>query len=151
MMKKVASRLKKALEGRVVIVGIGNKLRSDDGFGPVTIERLKDKTRAFLLDAGTAPESFLGPIIKNRPDTVIILDIADLGIPPGGIDILNKDDILKVGFSTHDASPGMFIDFLENNIDADIFMIAVQPKTVQFGGDLSREVIEAIGKLEKIF
>ena len=144
--------LKKILANkRIVIVGIGNKLRSDDGFGPILIARLKGGKDIHLIDAGTAPESFLGPIINSKPEVVIILDVADSGSEPGRIDILNKDDILKIGFSTHDASPSMFIEFLENSLNADIYMVAVQPKSLEFGEVLSKEVEEAINKLERIF
>ena len=150
-MKKIIPRLKKALKGRVCIVGIGNILCGDDAFGPIMIQRLKGKVGAELLDAGTAPENFLGPITKMDPETIIILDTADLGVAAGNIDILNKGDILKVGFSTHDASPSMFMSYLEGASHADIFMIAVQPKNIEFGRGLTREMEEAIKKIEDIF
>jgi len=151
-MENIEVLLKKILaDKRIVVVGIGNKLRNDDGFGPILITRLKGKRAIDLIDAGTAPESFLGPIINSKPDVVIILDVADLGSEAGSIDILNKNDILKIGFSTHDASPSMFIEFLENAINADIYMVAVQPKSLEFGEVLSKEVEEAINKLERIF
>ncbi len=70
----------------------------------------------------------------------------------GTIGILNKEDILRIGFSTHDSSPKMFMEFLESQKkDTDIFMIAVQPKKMAFGQGLSKEVKAAIDKLEKAF
>lgn len=143
-------KLKEALKGRVCIIGIGNRLRGDDGFGSIVVERLKGKIDAVFFDAGTAPENFLGPITKAKPNSIIILDTADLGSSAGDIDILNKDDILKVGFSTHDTSPATFIKFLEKETGGDIFMIAVQPKNTGFGQELSKEVSERIENLQEL-
>ena len=39
-------------KGKVVIVGIGNLLRGDDGFGPALIERLSGNVEARCIDAG---------------------------------------------------------------------------------------------------
>lgn len=150
-MTKITSLLKEALGKRLTIIGIGNRLRQDDGFGSLMIERLKGKTHATLIDAGNAPESYLGSIIKSKPDIIIILDTADLGISPGGIDILAKSDILEVGFSTHDSSPRMFMTFLEESLKAEIFMIALKPKNMQFGEGLSEEAIRGMDELERIF
>ena len=143
-------KLRQILTGRVTIVGIGNRLKADDGFGPVVIEHLLGRVRASLIDAGTAPESYLGKIIKSEPDTIIILDIADIKGSPGSIDILDKNDILKVGFSTHDASPGIFMEFLENSLKkAKLFMVAVQPASLRLGGALTDQVAGAASKIEE--
>jgi len=141
------NHIREIIKGRVVIVGIGNKLRGDDGFGPIMIERLKGKVDAVLIDAGTSPENYLGPITKSRPNTIIILDTAELGKDPGSIDILNKNDILRVGFSTHDASPALFIEYLEAECKADVFMIGLQPASLAFGKGISEEAEKAMDSL----
>ena len=149
-MKKLPLSIKEVLKGKSVIVGIGNRLRGDDAFGPVMIDRLRGKTKRDLIDAGTAPESYLGPIIKKNPETIIIMDVADMGKAAGELGILDGEDILKVGFSTHDSSPKVFMDFLKETTGARIVMIAAQPKTLEFGENPSREVKESMDKLEEI-
>jgi len=138
------------LSGKVVIIGIGNMLRGDDGFGPRLIEKIKGKLDAVCIDAGTAPENYIGKIVKLKPDTVLIIDVAGLDLQPGEYDILKKEDILKSGFTTHDISPHMFIEFLEDQTKAEIFMLGVQPKEVSFGAGMSREVKEALDKIAEL-
>jgi hydrogenase 3 maturation protease len=139
--------LKRIFKGRVVIVGVGNVLRSDDGFGPAFIKAIKGKVKAVCFDAGTTPENYLGKIIAEKPDTILIVDALDLGLAPGGHQILKKADIVKNGFSTHNLSPHMCIEYLENRTAADIYMLGVQPETISFGEELSASVKKTLAKL----
>lgn len=137
-------------KGKTVIVGIGNTLRGDDGFGPALVERLKNRIPAVCIDAGTAPENYTGKISKENPDTVIIADAVHLGMEPGRYDILRKDDIVKSGFTTHDISPNIFLEYLEKETKADIYMLAVQPENVTFGGKMSDSVKKALDEVSKM-
>ena len=105
-------------KGTTVVVGVGNILRGDDAFGPVMIERLSGQIRSICVDAGTAPENYLGKIAKEKPDAILILDAAHLDLSPGEYDVLRKEDIVRSGFTTHDLSPVMFIEYLEKETDA---------------------------------
>lgn len=138
------------LKGKVVIVGIGNTLRGDDGCGPALIERLQGKINAVCIDAGTAPENYTGKIIKEKPETILIVDAVHLGLTPGKYDILKGRDILKSGFTTHDMSPNMFIDYLSKETGAQVYMLGVQPKAVSFGDNMSRNMEEALKEIEKL-
>ena len=100
------------LRGTVVIVGMGNPLRGDDGFGPALIARLRGRVRATCLDAGTTPECHTGPIIRERPETIVIVDAVHLGRAPGDWALLGGEELLTSGLSTHDASPRLLIDYL---------------------------------------
>ena len=128
---------KDILKGKVVIVGIGNIIRGDDGFGPLLIEGIKDKVNAVCLDAGVAPENYLGKIVKEKPDTILIADAVHLDKNPGEYEILKEEDIIKSGFATHDISPTMFMEYLAKGTQADIYMLGVQPKETTLGADIS--------------
>ena len=144
--------LKNIFKEKMVIVGIGNTLRADDGFGPALIEKIKDKIKAVCIDAGSAPENYTGKIVKERPETILIVDALHLGKKPGEYEIIKKADIVRSGLSTHDISPNMFIEYLESQTQADIYMLGVQPKSVAFGEQMSKEVkqsLEAISELIK--
>ena len=143
--------LSKILKGKVVVVGIGNPIRGDDGFGPALIERLTGKVKAVLIDVGIAPESYGGRIIRENPDTILLVDAVHLERGVGEYEILHKDDIVKSGFTTHDLSPKMFIEYLEGQVKADIYMLGLQPERLSIGDELSEPVEEAINDLEKQF
>jgi len=138
------------LKGHVVLVGIGNILKGDDGAGPALIERLQGKTSLICIDAGTAPESYAGKIVKAQPDTVILIDAVHLDKEPGAFDLLGKDDVVKSGLTTHDLSPKMFIEYLEAQTKATIYLLGIQSKTMQFGDDISLEVNRALDDIERM-
>jgi hydrogenase 3 maturation protease len=143
----VSHALSRILKGKTVFLGVGNVLRGDDAFGPALIERIRDSVDAVCMDAGSAPENYVGKIIKEAPDTVIIVDAAHLGRKSGEYEILKKEDIARAGFTTHDQSPDMFIGYLEENTEADIYMLAVQPENVSFGEGMSDSVRNALEEI----
>ena len=135
------------LKGKTVIVGIGNPLRGDDGFGPYLVELLRDRIKAVCIDAGTAPESYIGKIIKEEPDTVLIVDAVHLGLTAGEFRVMKGSEIVRSGFTTHDLSPRMFMDHLEQGTRAHIYMLGVQPQSVHFGAEMSEPVKGTTEKL----
>lgn len=141
------TNLSDILKGKVVFVGIGNPLRGDDGFGPRLIEELKGRIGEVCIDVGSAPESFTGKIVKGKPDTILLIDAVHLGLNPGDYSILKKEEILKSGFSTHDISPNLFIEYLENQSGAQIYLLGVQPADISFGAEMSEPVKVAVVKL----
>lgn len=142
--------MKDILKGKVVIVGIGNIMRGDDGFGPALIERLMGNIEAICIDAGSAPENYAGKITKEEPDTILIIDTVHLGKRAGEYEILEKEDIIKSGFTTHDISPNMFIEYLEKETGADIYMLGVQPQNVSFGEEMSDSVKKTLEEVPKL-
>jgi len=138
------------LQGKVVIVGIGNLLRGDDGFGPALIERLQRKVGFICFDAGSAPENYVGRIVKEEPDTILLVDVADLNLKPGQFRILQPTEILQCGFTTHDMSSRMLIEFLEKQTRANIFMLGVQPQHVSLGEAMSKCVTETLDEIEML-
>jgi len=138
---------KDILRGKVVIVGIGNFLRGDDGFGPKLIEKIKNSAQVVCLDAGTAPENYTGKIIKENPDTILIVDAVHLDLSPGEYDILKPSEIVKSGFTTHDISPRMFLEYLEKETNANIYFLGVQPENVSFGNEMSENVKKTLKEI----
>ena len=144
--------LKEHLKGKVIILGIGNTMRSDDGVGSLLAERIKDKVPFSVWDAGPSPENYLGKIVKEAPDTLVLIDAVDFGGRPGEFSVLEADDIKTVNlFSTHNASISLLINYLQSEIKADIIILIVQPKSIVFGDALSPEVLKTLGELENWF
>jgi hydrogenase 3 maturation protease len=146
------AHLKAHLKGKVVILGIGNVMRQDDGLGSVLASRIKDKVPFKVFDAETSPENYLEKIIKENPDNIIIIDAVDFGGKPGEFQVLEGQDIKTVNlFSTHNASISLSINYLQSNLKADIIVLLIQPKSINFGDELSLEVSETIDKIESLF
>lgn len=97
------------LKGKTILMGIGNTLRGDDGAGPILVERLERSARArsvpvLLMNAGNAPERFLGKALRENPDTLLLVDAVHLSDPPGGFRIMTLSEVADNGSSTHDVS-----------------------------------------------
>ncbi|MDO8536343.1 MAG: hydrogenase maturation protease [Candidatus Omnitrophota bacterium] len=147
-----SSDIKDRIKGIVTVIGIGNIMRGDDGFGPKLIESLKRKnTKAHLFDCGTVPENYIFPILTTSCDTVIIVDVADLKKDPGSLEVLALGQLSGAGLSTHNASIRLFTDLLmTGKDDLNIFAVTVQPKSILFGESLSPEIKEGVDKLTDI-
>ncbi len=144
------TNFKDLLKGKVVILGIGNVLRGDDGFGPTLINRLKGNVNAVCIDAGSAPENHIGSIVKEEPDTILIVDAVHLDLMPGEYEFLKKSDILRCGFTTHDISPNMFIEYLEKETCASIYMLGIQPQSLSLGDEMSGVLKKRLDELSKL-
>lgn len=144
------TNFKDLLKGKVVILGIGNTLRGDDGFGPALINRLKGNVNAVCIDAGSAPENHIGSIVKGKPDTILIVDCVHLGLMPGEYEFLKKSDILRCGFTTHDISPNMFIEYLEEETNARVYMLGIQPQSLSLGEEMSDSVKKRLDEISKL-
>ena len=144
--------LKAHLSGKIIILGIGNTLRSDDAAGSVLASRLQGKIPFTVYDTGANPENYLEKIVKERPDNLVIIDAADFGGKPGEFRVLEAEDLKTVNlFSTHNTSVELLTNYLQSQIKVDIIILIIQPKSIAFGDQLSPEVAGAINKLEDWF
>jgi coenzyme F420 hydrogenase subunit delta len=75
----------------VVVMGCGNRLLGDDGFGPAVISYLRHfdgvPNGVALLDAGTGISRILFDIAlaPSRPSSLIVVDAMKLGLPAGTV------------------------------------------------------------------
>ncbi|MBL7151201.1 MAG: hydrogenase maturation protease [Candidatus Omnitrophica bacterium] len=144
--------LQDRLKGRVVILGIGNTLRGDDAIGSLLAARLKGRVPYIVYDAGASPENYLGKIVKDAPDTVVIIDSADFGAKAGEVRVLTGPEVTTTNlFSTHNASISLSINYLKNNLRADIIILMIQPESIGLVDKLSRRAQEALDLLEGWF
>lgn len=80
---------------RALVLGIGNVLWADEGFGVRCVEALAD-TRAFgpevmLLDGGTQG-LYLLPYLEEA-DALVVFDAVDYGLEPGTMKIVEGDEV----------------------------------------------------------
>lgn len=144
--------LRSHLNRKTIILGIGNTLRSDDGIGSILASRLKDKLPYTVYDAGESPENYLDKIIKDSPETVVIIDAVDFGGKPGEFRILEAEDLKAANlFFTHNASLSLSINYLQGNLKVDIIILIIQPKSIALKDELSQEVAGTLSKLEDWF
>jgi len=137
-------------DSRLVLLGVGNPLRGDDGAGPELILRLRNCTEATLFDCEEVPENFLGEIVKTNPKTVVIIDAVNLGMSPGDVAVLEEDSFAALGWSTHHASLRPLIKYLKANTASDVFVLGIQPKSTELGSKVSDEVRQTLDLLQRL-
>jgi len=143
------SRLKRLLEGRVIVLGVGNRCRRDDGAGSLLAEQLDERTGVQVIDAGAVPENYVEKVARSRPDTILILDAADFGGAPGDLRILEPELVGPSGVSTHVLSLQIIADFLKARTQARLAVLAIQPADIGLGTELSEEVSRAVELLKE--
>jgi hydrogenase maturation protease len=129
----------------VLLLGIGNMFRRDDGVGIVVINACRNKVPEFVdvLDGGTDGLSLI-EYIKNYPK-VIIVDAVDIGKKPGDFMAFLPEEVkLKIkadSLSTHGFGLADVIQLVKKlNIKTDLTIIGIQPKDIAFGEGLSEEI-----------
>jgi hydrogenase 3 maturation protease len=144
----VLESLSDKLKGKVLILGVGNPLRGDDGAGPYLLERLRGQVEATLLNCEEVPENYLGKIAENQPDIVLIIDALDFGLSPGAATLLEEDELGGVGRSTHHAPLHLFMRCVKAETGAKIVILGIQPQSLELGSPISDEVKETLGFLQ---
>ncbi|PAV08270.1 coenzyme F420-reducing hydrogenase, FrhD protein [Methanosphaera cuniculi] len=121
-------------DAEVLVIGCGNVLFKDDGFGPTTIKEIEEHLderplpdNVMTIDAGTSAPHYLFSLPNPMWKKLIILDIADFGGEPGEVRILSRDDVPQGKYQDpHSLSVADPLDLTE----AEIVIIACQPEDV---------------------
>lgn len=124
-----------AYDAEVLVVGCGNVLFKDDGFGPATIMEIEKNIEnrplpdnVMTIDAGTSAPHYIFSLPNPLWKKIIILDIANFEGQPGDIKKLSKDQV-PVG-KYQDPHSVSVADPLEELEDVEIVIIACQPEKV---------------------
>ena len=97
----LADALAAVMPRPTAVVGVGNPLRGDDGFGPAVVSALRPSSAIRLFDVQAVPESYLVPIVKSNCPGILFVDAADLGAEPGRVAMVPAECISEVNVSTH--------------------------------------------------
>ncbi len=127
------NELSKFLDGyeKLIILGIGNELKYDDGVGPYIISNLNNlqlNENILLINALTVPENFTGKIRMENPSHIIIIDACLMGLNSGDVRIVNEKDFVNIGISTHSMSLNYFVKYLNNN---NILFLGIEPEKLE--------------------
>ena len=119
----------------ILILGCGNILLGDDGFGPAVAQRLRDNftipADVCVFDAGTSVREILFDTILSdkKPSRIVIVDAIDYGREPGELFLLDIDSLPKIkldDFSMHQIPTSNLLRELRNNCGIEVIVIACQ-------------------------
>jgi coenzyme F420 hydrogenase subunit delta len=145
----------------ILILGCGNTLFGDDGFGCALVEYLEAHYTlpedVCLLDVGTGVRKLLFTLCLSpvRPRRVFILDALDVGRDPGEVLEIAPEDIPAIkcdDFSLHQLPTSNLLRELEEQCGVEVQVLACQtaslPEEVRPG--LSDPVLRALPRAAEL-
>lgn len=154
MFKKLREDLKEWLNDakKVVVLGIGNTYRGDDGIGSLTAQKLrrcKLPRNIRVLDCETVPENFIHIVRSFNPTHIILIDSALINQKPGTVKLIPPDKIEELAVSTHTLPLTLLTKYLEDSLKAKIILLAIQPKNINFKIGLTPQLKNTLKNLTK--
>jgi len=146
-------------EAEILVVGCGNILFKDDGFGPAVIEAidklsnekpLPDNT--MTIDAGTGGPHFIFSLPHETWKKMIVVDIVDFGAEPGTLRVFGVEELPKGAYENMHSWP-VNQPLHDLSKVCEVMVIGVQPETVSAPNielGLSKSVEDAIPKAIEI-
>lgn len=120
-----------------LIVGCGNTLYGDDGFGPEVIRYIKENNIEFpgdtcVIDGATSAPHYIFTLPQEKWKNIIIIDIASLNEEAGTIKVLNLDQIHEENryMDVHGLSATYPLHDLKEKVN--IKLIVIQPENIPF-------------------
>lgn len=130
---------------RKVLLGLGNPLGRDDALGLRLAERFQ--APGWTSIPGQSVENVIGMIAKVKPELLVVVDAAEMGLSPGSIRRLPLKHPSAMLGSTHGISLPLLLSL---SGVSHVVMVGVEPKERGLGEGLSPEVEEALGRLSEI-
>lgn len=151
------------LEKETLILGCGNILLADDGFGFAVVQRLNElkesnpklkSENVGIIDAGTGASHFILSLIdeESKVKKVIIADIIDYGLKPGELTKLYPADLPKIPkyhIDAHDMPLAGMLNDIHDRYGIEVVVVGCQYKYLSAPDvcvELSEEVTASIDK-----
>ena len=135
---------------RILLLGVGNRLRGDDAVGSLMVDCLEGKVDIPLIDAGDVPENYLGPIEEASAEVVLVVDATDMGGEVGDVAIFDIEQVQSMSVSTHTANLGLLFQVMPPERRPQVILLGIQPGTMELGQGLSESVQETLESLAEI-
>jgi len=143
-----------------LILGCGNVLFGDDGFGSAVIDYLEKHYHipddVALLNVGTGAREILFTITlaERKPKKIIIVDTLDCGREPGKVFTLPLDNLPEnkfADFSLHQLPTSNLLKELRDLCHVEVILLAAQPRYIPEAvrPGLSKKLQAAVPKAAK--
>lgn len=139
----------------LLVLGIGNRLLSDDGAGLALLERLQrrfDQDDVEFVDGGTLGLALLGYLEGRR--AALILDAVSLGAPPGTVHEQKAEDLLKANPANVPTAHGtgaaalLASAHLTGDLPPLVWVMGIEPGNTRTGTEMSEPVARALPAAE---
>ncbi|MEQ5126055.1 hydrogenase maturation peptidase HycI [Providencia alcalifaciens] len=128
------------------MLAVGNSMMGDDGAGPMLFDLMQQTPIDgwVAINGGSSPESVSHQVRALKPQRLLIVDAADIGLAPGEIRVIDPDDIAEMFImSTHNLPLNFLIDQLKEDV-GEIIFLGIQPDLVGFYMPMNDKVVSAV-------
>ncbi len=151
--------LERALAGatRIAVLGIGDDLNPLDRPGIIAaiLIHALERPNVTVFLAGTMPENYTGGLRELGPSHVLMVDAAEMGLPPGSLGLIHPGQVRGRRFSTHAMPLTLVIEYIESDLGARVVLVGVEPDaaapTDDAGAALSPAVMAGLQRLRSAF
>ncbi len=131
---------------QILIIGIGNYLRSDDGVAPRIVEQLKPSGKVQVLNVETNIERYIEPIQNSKADVLLFIDCVHFGKEPGYAAVIPIDEVKDSTFHSHNISLNRIKDFFS----MPAYVLGIEPATIEVSETLSPKVHETAVRITQM-
>ena len=138
---------------KLAVLGAGSTLRGDDAAGMRIVEELQGAfdqqqfPQLLFCPGETAPENYSGKIRQFCPSHFLVIDAADVNAAPGSIVEIRPEDVGGPTFCSHMLPLRVMIRFLAQETGADVTLLGIQYKSIEFDTGMTGEVQAAVSVL----
>ena len=142
---------------RIAIVGIGNEFNGDNAAGMWVARALQkreyaaDVGRVLVTEAGHAPENITGELCRFQPQEVILIDAAQMNLPPGQIAWIPWETTTGMSASSHSLPLSMLARYLTLEFGCTVHILGIQPAQNDVYVPLSQTVQAAVDEIIQTF
>ena len=132
-----------------ILLTVGNGMMGDDGAGALLAQMLRENPLEnwTVLHGGSAPENVVHRIREMDAQRVLVIDAADMDLPPGSIRRIQADRLEDPFLMTTHTLPLTFLIESLREFVPNVDLVGIQPNLVAFGFPMSVEVRSAVKQL----
>jgi hydrogenase 3 maturation protease len=129
-----------------LVLTVGNTLMGDDGAGPLLAQMLEASPIAgwTVVDGGATPENVTHIVRAEAPQRILLVDAADMQLPPGAVRRINEADVAKQFLINTHAIPLDFLIASLRETVPQVTFVGIQPAVVSFFADVTPVVTAAV-------
>ena len=131
---------------RILFLGVGNVLRSDDGVGVYICNNIQTSEYINTICVEVSIENYISKIQKTDADILVILDCMDFKKESGYWSLVDIQEIDEYIINTHNIS----LHNLSHFFDTSVYLLGIQPLNLNFGENLSPSVAGSADEIIKI-
>lgn len=95
------------------------------------------------MDSGHAPENCTAELRRFAPEVILLIDAAEMNESPGTIRWIDMDELDGMSASTHSMPLSMLARYLTLELNCEIKLLGIQPRSNDVGEWISPPVVES--------